>query len=236
MHQAVLTQCLIDAEYKLSTASQHKGTRSMSIRIGDIAPDFNVDTTVGPIQFHNWIDGSWVFFFSHPADYTPVCTTEMGRTSQLIKEFEKRNCKPLGLSTDTVEEHLNWINDVNETQDTVLTFPIVADPYLAIAKLYEMIHPSESETAAVRSVFIIDPDKKVRLTMTYPMSVGRNFDEILRVIDALQISDAKKVALPADWRPGDKVIIPPSITNEEAKDIFPQGWDEIRPYLRFTHV
>jgi len=208
----------------------------MSIRIGDIAPDFSVDTTTGPIQFHEWMAGSWVFFFSHPADYTPVCTTEMGRTSQLIKEFEKRNCKPLGLSTDTVEEHLNWIDDVNDTQNTVLTFPIVADPDLAIAKLYEMIHPSESETAAVRSVFIIDPDKKVRLTMTYPMSVGRNFDEILRIIDALQISDAKRVALPADWRPGDKVIIPPSIANEEAEDIFPQGWDEIRPYLRLTDV
>lgn len=208
----------------------------MSIRIGDIAPDFSVDTTTGPIQFHEWMAGSWVFFFSHPADYTPVCTTEMGRTSQLIKEFEKRNCKPLGLSTDTVEEHLNWIDDVNDTQNTVLTFPIVADPDLAIAKLYEMIHPSESETAAVRSVFIIDPDKKVRLTMTYPMSVGRNFDEILRAIDALQISDAKRVALPADWRPGDKVIIPPSIANEEAEDIFPQGWDEIRPYLRLTDV
>ena len=208
----------------------------MSIRIGDIAPDFSVDTTTGPIQFHEWMAGSWVFFFSHPADYTPVCTTEMGRTSQLIKEFEKRNCKPLGLSTDTVEEHLNWIDDVNDTQNTVLTFPIVADPDLAIAKLYEMIHPSESETAAVRSVFIIDPDKKVRLTMTYPMSVGRNFDEILRIIDALQISDAKRVALPADWRPGDKVIIPPSIANEEAEDIFPQGWDEIRPYLPLTDV
>ena len=208
----------------------------MSIRIGDIAPDFNVDTTIGPIQFHDWMDGSWVFFFSHPADYTPVCTTEMGRTSQLIKEFEKRNCKPLGLSTDTVKEHLNWIDDVNETQNTELTFPIVADPDLTIAKLYEMIHPSVSETEAVRSVFIIDPDKKVRLTMTYPMNVGRNFDEILRVIDALQIGDEKRVALPADWRPGDKVIIPPSITNEEAKDIFPQGWDEIRSYLRLTNV
>lgn len=206
----------------------------MSIRIGDIAPDFSVDTTTGPIQFHDWMEGSWVFFFSHPADYTPVCTTEMGRTSQLIKEFNKRNCKPLGLSTDTVEEHLSWIDDVNETQNTVLTFPIVADPDLTIAKLYEMIHPSESETAAVRSVFIIDPDKKVRLTMTYPMSVGRNFDEILRVIDALQVGDAKQVALPADWRPGDKVIIPPSITNAQAEDIFPQGWDEIRPYLRLT--
>ena len=170
----------------------------MTIRIGETAPDFKVDTTKGPIQFHNWIDGSWVFFFSHPADYTPVCTTEMGRTSQLIKEFEKRNCKPLGLSTDTVAEHMGWINDVNDTQNTELTFPIVADANLEVAKLYEMIHPSQSETAAVRSVFIIDPDKKVRLTMTYPMNVGRNFDEILRVIDALQIADEKKIATPAD--------------------------------------
>lgn len=208
----------------------------MSIRIGDTAPDFSVESTVGPIQFHDWMSGSWVFFFSHPADYTPVCTTEMGRTAQLAKEFEKRNCKPLGLSTDTVEEHLGWVIDVNDTQNTTLTFPIVADPDLTIAKLYEMIHPSESETAAVRSVFIIDPDKKVRLTMTYPMSVGRNFDEILRVLDALQLGDEKSVALPADWRPGDKVIIPPSIDNEKAKDIFPQGWDEVRPYLRFTTV
>ncbi len=208
----------------------------MTIRIGETAPDFNVDTTKGPIRFHDWIDGSWVFFFSHPADYTPVCTTEMGRTAQLIKEFEKRNCKPLGLSTDTVEEHFGWINDVNDTQHTELTFPIVADADLEVAKLYEMIHPSQSETAAVRSVFIIDPDRKVRLTMTYPMNVGRNFDEILRVIDALQLADEKQIATPADWRPGDKVIIPPSITNETARDIFPQGWDEIRPYLRVTEV
>ena len=208
----------------------------MTIRIGETAPDFNVESTQGPIHFHDWINGSWVFFFSHPADYTPVCTTEMGRTAQLVKEFEKRNCKPLGLSTDTVAEHMGWINDVNDTQNTELTFPIVADADLEVAKLYEMIHPSQSETAAVRSVFIIDPDKKVRLTMTYPMNVGRNFDEILRVIDALQLADEKQIATPADWRPGDKVIIPPSISNEAAKDIFPQGWDEIRPYLRVTEV
>lgn len=208
----------------------------MSLRIGDTAPNFHVDTTNGPIDFHEWIGDSWCFFFSHPADFTPVCTTEMGRTAQLSDEFAKRNVKSLGLSTDTVEEHKNWILDVNETQNTTLTFPIVADPDLKVAKLYEMIHPSESETAAVRSVFIIDPNKKIRLTMTYPMNVGRNFDEILRVIDALQLGDAKKVATPADWRPGQKVIIPPSISNEAAKDIFPQGWDEIRPYLRVTEV
>jgi peroxiredoxin (alkyl hydroperoxide reductase subunit C) len=208
----------------------------MSIRIGDIAPNFDVETTNGPINFHEWLDDSWGFFFSHPADYTPVCTTEMGRTAQLEGQFSKRNVKPLGLSTDTVAEHKNWILDVNDTQNTTLTFPIVADHDLTIAKLYEMIHPSESKTAAVRSVFIIDPEKKIRLTMTYPMSVGRNFDEILRVIDALQLGDAKKIATPADWRPGDTVIIPPSISNDDAKDLFPQGWEEIRPYLRLTKV
>ncbi len=206
----------------------------MSLRIGDITPDFDIETTNGPINFHQWIGDSWAFFFSHPADYTPVCTTEMGRTAQLAAEFESRNTKPIGLSTDTIDEHKNWILDVNDTQNTTLEFPIIADPDLAIAKLYDMIHPAESATAAVRSVFIIDPDKKIRLTMTYPMNVGRNFDEILRVIDALQLGDAKSIATPADWRPGDRVIIPPSIGNEEAKKLFPQGWDEIRDYLRIT--
>jgi alkyl hydroperoxide reductase subunit AhpC len=208
----------------------------MTLRIGQTAPNFQADTTTGPIDFHDFIGNSWVFFFSHPADFTPVCTTEMGRTSQLMDKFEARNVKPIGLSTDTVEEHMKWIDDVNDTQSTTLTFPIVADPDLKISQLYEMIHPSESETAAVRSVFIIDPDKKIRLTMTYPMAVGRNFDEILRVIDALQTGDKAKVATPADWRPGDKVIIPPSISNEDAKALFPQGWEEIRPYLRVTKV
>lgn len=208
----------------------------MSLRIGDTAPNFVAETTNGEISFHDWIGSSWAFFFSHPADYTPVCTTEMGRTAQLAEEFKKRGTKPIGLSTDTVAEHNTWILDVNDTQNTSLTFPIVADASLEIAKLYDMIHPSESETAAVRSVFIIDPNKKIRLTMTYPMSVGRNFDEILRVIDALQLGDDKRIATPADWRPGDKVIIPPSIQNAEAKSLFPQGWDELRPYLRLTEV
>lgn len=208
----------------------------MTIQIGATAPNFDVETTNGKINFHDWIGDSWAFFFSHPADYTPVCTTEMGRTAQLAEEFAKRNTKPIGLSTDTVEEHKAWILDVNDTQNTTLTFPIVADPDLTISKLYEMIHPEQSATEAVRSVFIIDPDKKIRLTMTYPMSVGRNFDEILRVIDALQLGDAKRIATPADWQPGDKVIIPPSISNEEAQDVFPQGWDEIRSYLRLTKV
>ncbi|EXJ10800.1 peroxiredoxin [Nitrincola tibetensis] len=208
----------------------------MSLRLGDIAPNFKIDTTQGEIDFHEWSGDSWVFFFSHPADFTPVCTTEMGRTAQLASEFAARNTKSLGLSTDTVEEHNKWIEDVNDTQNTTLEFPIVADEDYKISELYGMIHPGESETAAVRSVFIIDPNKKIRLTMTYPMSCGRNFDEILRVIDALQLSDAKRIATPADWKKGDEVIIPPSISNEAAKDIFPQGWNELRPYLRLTKV
>ncbi len=208
----------------------------MSLHIGDIAPDFTIASTKGDIRFHEWAGDSWVFFFSHPADFTPVCTTEMGRTAQLATEFAARNVKPLGLSTDTVEEHLKWIEDVNETQNTDLQFPIVADKDLLISRLFDMIHPEQSETAAVRSVFIIDPSKKIRLTMTYPMSVGRNFDEIIRVIDALQTSDANRIATPADWLPGRKVIIPPSISNDEARGLFPQGWQELRPYLRLTDV
>ncbi|MEE9434527.1 MAG: peroxiredoxin [Sphingorhabdus sp.] len=208
----------------------------MTLHIGDTAPDFTANSTAGQISFHDWAKGSWVFFFSHPADFTPVCTTEMGRTAQLGSEFTSRNTKPLGLSTDTAEEHLKWIADVNDTQNTDVQFPILADPDLEISKMYSMIHPSESDTQAVRSVFIIDPELKIRLTMTYPMSVGRNFVEILRVIDSLQIGDRDRIATPADWVKGDKVIIPPSISNEEAKDIFPQGWEELRPYLRLTEV
>ena len=204
----------------------------MPLLLGDIVPDFTADTTLGPISFHDWIGDDWAFFFSHPADFTPVCTTEMGRTSQLSAEFDKRGVKPIGLSTDTVDEHLKSIEDVNDTQNTTLRFPIVSDPDLKIARLYDMIHPAQSETAAVRSVFIIDNAKKLRMTMTYPMSVGRNFDEILRVIDALKTGDAMGVALPADWRPGDYGIIPPSIPNDQAKGLFPQGWEELRPYLR----
>lgn len=208
----------------------------MSLKLGDTAPNFQIATTAGDIDFHKWAGNSWVFFFSHPADFTPVCTTEMGRTAQLAPEFAKRNTKPLGLSTDSVAEHMKWIKDVDDTQNTTLEFPIVGDADRKIAQLYGMIHPGESSTAAVRSVFIIDPDKKIRLTMTYPMSVGRNFDEILRVIDALQTSDKYQVATPADWRPGKKVIIPPSIDNDEAKGLFPQGWDEVRSYLRLIQL
>ncbi|WP_018866042.1 MULTISPECIES: peroxiredoxin [unclassified Thioalkalivibrio] len=208
----------------------------MALRLGDTAPNFQIDTTKGKIDFHEWIGDSWCFFFSHPADFTPVCTTEMGRTAQLAKQFADRNTKPLGLSTDTVEEHNKWIEDVNDTQNTTLEFPIVADADKKISELYEMIHPGESETAAVRSVYIIDPNKKIRLMMTYPMSVGRNFDEILRVIDALQTGDQHGIATPADWTPGARVIIPPTVSNEDAQKKFPQGFEEIRSYLRYTQV
>ena len=208
----------------------------MPLLLGDTVPDFTAETTNGPISFHDWIGDEWAFFFSHPADFTPVCTTEMGRTAQLAENFAKRGVKPIGLSTDHVSEHLKWIEDVNDTQSTTLRFPIVADSDCEVAKLYEMIHPGESQTAAVRSVFIIDPNKKLRLTMTYPMSVGRNFNEILRVIDALQTGDANGIATPADWRPGDLAIIPPSVSNSEAATKFPQGFDETRPYLRTVDI
>jgi thioredoxin-dependent peroxiredoxin len=208
----------------------------MALLLGDVAPNFQIDSQKGKIDFHEYIGSSWCFFFSHPADFTPVCTTEMGRTAQLATEFQKRNVKPLGLSTDSVGDHNKWILDVNETQHTHLEFPIVADTDKKVAKLFGMIHPEQSGTAAVRSVFIIDPNKKIRLTMTYPMSVGRNFDEILRVIDALQTGDKFGIATPADWKVGGRVIIPPSVSNEEAQKKFPQGFETVRPYLRFTDV
>lgn len=206
------------------------------LRIGDTAPDFTTETSTGPIRFHDWIGDSWAYFFSHPADFTPVCTTEMGRTAQLAAEFAARNCKPLGLSTDTAAEHVKWIADVNDTQNTDLKFPIVADPDRTVANLYGMIHPAVNTTEAVRTVFIIDPARKIRLMMTYPMNVGRNFAEILRVIDALQLADAKRIATPADWQPGGDVIIPTSVDNDTAKTLFPQGWETLRPYLRVTKV
>lgn len=208
----------------------------MSLLLGDTAPNFKVQSQNGLIDLHEYVGDSWVFFFSHPADFTPVCTTEMGRTSQLAEEFAKRNVKPLGLSTDSVDDHHKWIKDVNDTQNTHLEFPILADVDHEVAKLYQMIHPDQSETFAVRSVFIIDPNKKIRLMMTYPLNVGRNFDEILRVIDALQIADQHGIATPADWKKGDKVIIPPNVTNDQAQEKFPQGFEEIRYYLRFTEV
>lgn len=208
----------------------------MSIRLGDTAPNFTIATTKGDINLHDWSDNSWVFFFSHPADFTPVCTTEMGMTAKLSDDFSARNVKSLGLSTDTVEEHMLWINDVNDTQNTDLQFPIVADKDRKIAKMYDMIHPNTDSTAAVRSVFIIDPNNKIRLTMTYPMNVGRNFDEILRVIDALQLADKETIATPANWRPGDKVVIPTSVSDEDAAAKYPDGYETLRPYLRMTKV
>ncbi|MEC9283735.1 MAG: peroxiredoxin [Bdellovibrionota bacterium] len=208
----------------------------MSLLLGDLAPNFKMISQKGDIDFHQFIGDSWVFFFSHPADFTPVCTTEMGRTSQLALQFEKRNVKPLGLSTDSVVEHEKWIKDVNETQDTDLQFPILADTNHHVAKLYDMIHPGQSTSFTVRSVFIIDPEKRIRLSMTYPMSVGRNFNEILRVIDALQITDEYGVATPADWQKGERVIIPPTVSSEEAKKKFPQGFEEQKPYLRYTSI
>jgi len=208
----------------------------MSLKLGDTAPDFTAETTKGKIDFHAWAKGSWVFFFSHPADFTPICTTEMGMTAKHATDFAARNVKPLGLSTDSVEQHNKWINDVNETQGVDLEFPIVADKDLKVARAYDMIHPDVNTTETVRSVFIIDPKGKIRLTMTYPMNVGRNFDEILRVIDALQIADEQSVALPANWRPGQKVIIPLSVTDEAAKTKFPNGFEAKRPYLRMTQL
>jgi len=207
----------------------------MSLHLGDTAPNFTTDTTQGKITLHSWSGDSWVFFFSHPADFTPVCTTEMGMTAKYAKKFATRNVKPLGLSTDTVEEHLKWIKDVDETQNAHVEFPIVADPDLSVARLYDMIHPEESTTEAVRTVFIIDPNNKIRLTMTYPMNVGRNFDEIVRVIDALQLADAKTVALPANWRPGDEAIVPPNISTEDALKDYPDV-RVVKDYLRMTKV
>lgn len=208
----------------------------MTLLLGDIVPNFTADSTIGTINFHEWLGESWGFFFSHPADFTPVCTTELGRTSQLSAQFAERNVKSVGLSTDTSEQHLAWLKDVNETQNTCVEFPVIADTDLTVAKLYGMLHPEQSATATVRSVFIIDPNKKLRLTMTYPMTVGRNFNEILRVIDSLQTGDANSIATPADWQPGDLAIIPPSISNEEADKKFPQGYEVIKPYLRTVKI
>ncbi len=204
----------------------------MTIRLGDEAPDFTADTTEGQISFHDWKSGAWAVLFSHPKDFTPVCTTELGYTAKLSDEFASRNVKVIGLSVDSVDEHNRWAADIEATQGVAPNFPMIGDEDRAVADAYDMIHPNADNTLTVRSVFVIDPANKVRLQITYPASTGRNFDEILRVIDSLQLTDAHKVATPVNWRNGDDVIIVPALSNDEAKERFPDGWDEQRPYLR----
>jgi alkyl hydroperoxide reductase subunit AhpC len=207
----------------------------MTIRLGDIAPDFEQDSSIGKLKFHEWAGDSWVVLFSHPADFTPVCTTELGLTAKLKPEFDKRNVKAIALSVDPAESHKAWIADIEETQNTVVGFPIIADADRTVSTLYDMIHPEVSATATVRSVFLIDPNKKVRLTLTYPMSTGRNFDEVLRVIDALQLTDAYTVATPGNWKDGDDVIIPLTVQDPEVlKQKYPKGFTAAKPYLRVT--
>jgi alkyl hydroperoxide reductase subunit AhpC len=207
----------------------------MSVHIGAIAPDFTQESTQGPIHFHDWIGKEWVILFSHPKDFTPVCNTELGAVSKLKPEFEKRNIKAIGVSVDPLDSHKKWIADIEDTQGVKMNFPILADADKKVAKLYDMIHPEWNDTLTVRSVFIIDPNKKVRLVITYPASTGRNFQEILRVVDSLQLTDSHSVATPADWKQGNDVIIAPSLQDpEELKKKFPKGWKELRPYLRVT--
>jgi alkyl hydroperoxide reductase subunit AhpC len=206
----------------------------MSLRLGDIAPDFTTETTEGIISFHNWLGNSWGVLFSHPADYTPVCTTELGKLSKLKGEFDKRNVKVIAISVDNVDSHKGWIKDINETQSCTVNFPIIADPEAKVATLYDMIHPNASEKFTVRSVFVIGPDKKIKLTITYPASTGRNFEELLRVIDSLQLTANFSVATPADWKDGQDVVIVPAIKDEEAVTKFPKGFTKVKPYLRTT--
>jgi alkyl hydroperoxide reductase subunit AhpC len=207
----------------------------MGLHIGSIAPDFEQESTEGTIKFHEWLGGSWGILFSHPRDFTPVCTTELGRASQLIGEFEKRNVKVLAVSVDSVDDHKKWISDIEETQNTKQAFPILGDADRKVATLYDMIHPEASDTLAVRSVFFIDRNKKIRATITYPASTGRNFTELLRVIDSLQLTDSHSVATPADWKDGDDVVIVPSLQDPEIiKQKFPKGYRALRPYLRLT--
>jgi len=206
----------------------------MSIRLGDVAPDFTAPSTAGEIRFHEWARDQWVVLFSHPKDFTPVCTTELGAVARLKGDFERRGVKVLGLSVDPVSDHEKWARDIEETQGVKLNFPLLADPDRKVAQLYDMIHPNASETATVRSVFVIDNQRKVRLTLTYPASTGRNFDELLRSIDSLKLTSQHQVATPANWTHGQDVIIVPAVTPEEARRKYPQGWREERPYLRYV--
>jgi alkyl hydroperoxide reductase subunit AhpC len=205
-----------------------------TLRLGDIAPDFTAVTTVGNINFYDWLGDSWGIFFSHPADFTPVCTTELGMASKLKHEFEKRNVKMLAVSVDPIEQHFEWIKDINETQQTTLDFPIIADPEKKVSELYDMIHPNSSMTHTVRSVFMIGSDKKIKLIIVYPASTGRNFNELLRVIDSLQLTAQYSVATPANWQQGDDCIIVPALSNEEADKKFPKGYKVVKSYLRVT--
>ena len=206
----------------------------MALQLGDIAPDFEAETTEGPIKFHDWIGDSWAILFSHPRDYTPVCTTELGYVARLKGDFDKRGVKCMGLSIDPVDSHKGWMNDIKETQGHLPTFPVVADPERKVANLYGMMHPAHDEVYTVRTVFVIDPKKKIRLMITYPQTTGRNFDEILRVIDSLQLTDGYRVATPVNWKQGEDVIIVPAVSDEEAKSKFPKGWKTLKPYLRLT--
>jgi alkyl hydroperoxide reductase subunit AhpC len=205
-----------------------------TLRLGDIAPDFEAETSQGKIKFHEWLGDSWGVLFSHPADFTPVCTTELGTVANYYPEFEKRNVKVIALSVDGVDSHMDWIKDINETQNTTVNFPIIADEDKHVAELYDMIHPNASESFTVRSVFIIGPDKKIKLTLTYPASTGRNFDELLRVIDSLQLTAKYSVATPANWKDGDKVVISTAVKDEDIAAKFPKGYERVKPYLRMT--
>lgn len=204
----------------------------MAIRLGDVAPNFQAETTDGPIDFYEYLGDGWGVLFSHPRDFTPVCTTELGEVARQKSQFDKRNVKVIGLSVDPLDSHKGWVGDIEETQGTKLNFPIIADPDRKVSDLYDMIHPNASDTFTVRSVFVIGPDKKVKLTITYPASTGRNFDEILRVIDSLQLTANHSVATPVNWKDGDDVIIVPALSDEQAKEKFPGGWKTLKPYLR----
>jgi alkyl hydroperoxide reductase subunit AhpC len=206
----------------------------MSLQLGDTAPDFTAETTEGKINFYDYLGDSWGILFSHPADYTPVCTTELGRTAALKKEFEKRNTKVLAVSVDPLEQHKGWTKDINETQNCNVDFPIIADEDKTVANLYGMLHPNASATTTVRSLFIIGPDKKIKLMIIYPASTGRNFNEVLRVLDSLQLTSNYSVSTPADWKEGEDVIVATSISTEDAKKKFPKGVREVKPYLRYT--
>ncbi len=206
----------------------------MAVRLGDTAPDFTAPTTQGEINFHEWLGDSWGVLFSHPKDFTPVCTTELGYVAKIKPEFDKRNVKVIGLSVDPVDSHVEWEKDIEETQGTAVNFPMIGDPERTVADLYDMIHENANDTLTVRSVFVIGPDKKVKLTITYPASTGRNFAEILRVIDSLQLTADHKVATPVNWEDGDDCIIVPALSDDEAKALFPNGWEPVKPYLRVT--